>query len=92
MPLYFFDIYDNDELVTDEVGVELESLHEAREQALTLLPDLAREEMPDGDRRDFTAVVRCHERRIRYRTTLSIRGEWTEPPDESRSRSAVSGE
>jgi len=25
--------------------------------------------------------VRCHEGRIRYRSTLSIRGEWIEPPE-----------
>lgn len=83
MPRYFFDFYDNDRLTTDDVGVELANLHEARAQAQKALPDVTRELMPDGDRRDLTIVVRCAEKRIRLRTTLSMRSEWVEPPDDS---------
>jgi len=43
MPLSFFDVYDNDKLVTDDISVELGSLTKVREQALSLLPDIARD-------------------------------------------------
>jgi len=43
MPLSFFDVYDNDKLVTDDISVELGSLTKVRKQALSLLPDIARD-------------------------------------------------
>ena len=81
MPRFYFDVFDNGRLITDDVGTELPDLYEARKQALSLLPAVASDISPDGDQHDFTAVVRCHERRIRFRTTLSVRSEWIEPPD-----------
>ena len=80
MPLFYFDIYDDGKLARDEFGVELDSLYEAREQAIALLPDLARDGLPDGDSHDFTAVVRCTGGRVRYEATLSFRGNWVEAP------------
>lgn len=80
MPLYYFDLFDGDELVRDEFGVELDSLYEAREQAIALLPDLARDELPESENYEFVAIVRCREGRVRYRATLSLRGGWVEPP------------
>ncbi len=80
MPLYYIDLYDNETLARDEFGLELESLYEAREQAIALLPDMARHGLPDGDSHDYTAVVRCREGRVRYEATLSLRGGWVEPP------------
>lgn len=84
MPRFYFDVYENGELTTDDEGVDLKGLREARAQAQTLLPDLARDRLPDGDRQDFTIVVRCREKRIRLLTTMSIRSEWIEPPDGTR--------
>ncbi|RYC32396.1 hypothetical protein D3273_08370 [Lichenibacterium minor] len=80
MPLYYIDLYDNEVLARDEFGLELDSLYEAREQAIALLPDMARHGLPDGDSHDYTAVVRCHEGRVRYEVTLSLRGGWVEAP------------
>ena len=81
MPRYYFDLYDNDQLTTDDEGVELRDLYEAREQAQKVLPDITRDVMPDGDRRDLTVILRCHEKRIRLQTTLSMRTVWIEAPD-----------
>ena len=81
MPRYYFDFYDNDQLTTDEEGVELRDLYEAREQAQKVLPDITRDVMPNGDRRDFTVIVRCHEKRVRLQATLSMRSVWIEAPD-----------
>ena len=80
MPLYYFDLADNGAVVTDDFGVELEDLFEAREQAIALLPDMARDELPDGERHEFSAVVRCEDGRVRYVAKLVFTGRWVEPP------------
>lgn len=80
MPHYFFDIYDNDTLYRDDYGIELEDLYAAREQAIALLPDVARDSLPDGDHHTFKAVVKCREQRIRYVVSLTLAGSWIEPP------------
>ena len=81
MPHYFFDVFDGEQFWEDDFGVDLADLYHARAQAQSLLPDLAREKMPDGDRRDVSVVVRCHEGRCRYKATLSLIAEWVAPPD-----------
>ena len=81
MPMYFFDIDDSGEISRDVFGIELRDLYEARDQALSLLPDIARDHAVDAEHRTITAVVRCHEGRERYRTTLIVQGEWIEAPD-----------
>ena len=78
MPIFYIDVYDNEMLARDEFGLELDNLDEAREQAIALLPDMARQGLPDGDAHDYTAVVRCPEGRIRYEARLSLRGAWVE--------------
>lgn len=80
MPFYYFDLYDNDRLARDEFGTELDDLYEARDQALALLPDMARHGLRDGEDHDFTAVVRSRDGRVHYEATLSLRGGWVEPP------------
>ena len=80
MPIFFIDVYDNETLARDEFGLELDDLFEAREQAIALLPDMARQGLPDGDAHDYTAVVRCREGRVRYEARLSLRGGWVEKP------------
>ncbi len=81
VPMYYFDIDENGESSRDMFGVELANLYEARDQALSLLPDLASDRAVNGEHRTITAVVRCYEGRQRYRTTLTVDGEWIEPPD-----------
>ena len=80
MPIYYFDLFDGDKLVRDDFGIELDSLDEAREQAIALLPELARDELPEAESHEFVATVRCREGRVRYQATLSLRGGWVEPP------------
>ena len=53
MPRYFFDIHDGDHFTPDHEGVELESIEAAKDEAKKALPDIVKDEMPDGDRRDF---------------------------------------
>lgn len=77
MPRYFFDIDDTgQQMLHDDEGSELPGADQARLEALAVLPDLARDELPDGDRRAFTVVVRDDNGRSIFRATLSLHAEW----------------
>ena len=80
MPRYYFDVAANGALVTDRFGIELDDLDEAREQAIALLPDRARDELPEGDWYEFSAVVRGPDGRICYTAKLVFEGWWVDPP------------
>jgi Domain of unknown function (DUF6894) len=58
MPRFFFDISYCGSYHEDEVGVELAGLDEAKDQALQTLPDVAKYDIPDGNRRDCIITVR----------------------------------
>ena len=75
MPRYFFDIYSDGKLAADEFGLELDSFDEARDQAISILPDIARDELPDGERHDFVCEGRAAEGQTIYRAMLMYRGE-----------------
>ena len=74
MPRYYFDIIDNGVMSRDEFGVELASFEEARDQAQSLLPDIARAELPDGDQHTFVCDVREETRGLIYRGSLMYQG------------------
>jgi hypothetical protein len=76
MPRFFFDIDDGEERSTDLNGVELPDLAEARKNAIAILPDLAREELPDGDRRVFVCQARDESGKVVFIATLSLVAEW----------------
>lgn len=79
MPMYYFDIYDNGQLSRDDHGFDLASVGEARDQAIALLPDLARDELPDGERHSFVCVVRGPDGEACYRASLIFEGSWGLP-------------
>ena len=58
MPRFYFDTHDDDRFVPDNEGVELKGVEEAKAEAVAALPDMARDALPDGDRRDFVVMVR----------------------------------
>ena len=72
VPKFFFDIHDG-ELTTDDVGTDLPDLSAARDQAVTVLPDIARDELPDGDERVFQVVVRDEDGKPVFKATMSLR-------------------
>ena len=78
MPRYFIDTDDGDLLIVDDEGQVLLSEASARMFALDALPDMARDNMPDGDRRTFVVGVRDHTGEVIYRATLALKGEWVE--------------
>lgn len=74
MPRFFFDVRDAKGLHRDVIGEEFESFEDARQQAQALLPDIAREELPDGEYHLILCDVRDEDDRTVYRGEISYRG------------------
>jgi hypothetical protein len=72
MPRYFFDIHDGEVFTPDRQGLNLEDLEAAKAEAKRTLPEIVKDEMPDGDRRDFTVDVKDVAGQIVWRITLSL--------------------
>ena len=72
MPRFFFDIHDGEAFTPDREGLELEDLEAAKAEAKKTLPEIVKDEMPDGDRRDFTVDVKDIAGQIVWRVTLSL--------------------
>ena len=76
MPLYFFDLTDAGATVVDDTGTDLTDDAEARNEAIGLLPDIARDVMPDGDRHEITVAVRSERGQVVYEASLTLHGRW----------------
>ncbi|WP_336489296.1 DUF6894 family protein [Methylobacterium nigriterrae] len=76
MPRFFIDTDDGDLHVRDDEGQDLPDRAAAREIAIDVLPDMARSELPDGDRRTFTSSVRDESGTVIFRASLSLVAEW----------------
>ena len=72
MPRFFFDTYDGETFIPDDRGVVLEDLEQAKDEAVLGLPDMARDTLPDGDRRDYVVEVRDEAGRKVWRASLSL--------------------
>ena len=75
MPYYFIDFQDGDDLQRDRDGHEMESFERARAEAVALLPQVAKDELPDGEHRTFAVTLRDEKGVAVYRATLTFRGE-----------------
>jgi hypothetical protein len=75
MPRYFFDARDAGNVMRDEVGIELPDDKAARKHAATLLPDIARRGLPDGEDHSFGCDARNEGGSVVYRASLKYRGE-----------------
>ncbi|MBE7218370.1 MAG: hypothetical protein INR64_07865 [Caulobacteraceae bacterium] len=58
MPRFYIDTADDDLFMRDAEGLEFPDVEAAKAAAISALPDMARQKLPDGDRRTFLAVVR----------------------------------
>jgi hypothetical protein len=76
VPTYFFDIINAGTVTRDDYGVELADDDEARQQAIALLPDMARDEFPDGDQHEIIAKARNEGDEIVYEVSLALQGKW----------------
>jgi hypothetical protein len=75
MPRYFFDTTDTGLSQTDDVGTELVDLEAARGEVLAMLAGIARDELPDGDAREFVVRIRDDAGSILLTASLSLRVE-----------------
>ena len=77
MPRFYFDIADGPETGIDDDGLELLNVAAARTAALATLGEIAREELPDGDCRDFSISIRDENGHALLKATLALRVETT---------------
>lgn len=80
MPHFFIDTDDGDLPHHDDEGLDLPDVQAARNAAMSALPDMARDKLPDSDRRTFSAIVRNEAGTVLYTATLSLVGEWQVTP------------
>ncbi|PZN95348.1 MAG: hypothetical protein DCF30_19095 [Hyphomicrobiales bacterium] len=76
MPRYFIDSSDGTFSHIDSEGIELAGDDAARYLALDALPDMVREVLPDGDRREFAVCVRDAFGKVIYSASLTLAGAW----------------
>ena len=76
MPRYFFDVFDGEKLTRDEIGIELADLERVRSEAIQALPEIARDELPDGDVRVFSVQARAEGDRVIFTASLTFKAEW----------------
>ncbi|MGU3329360.1 DUF6894 family protein [Methylobacterium mesophilicum] len=79
MAYYTIDTDDDDLLVEGDYGENLTCRLAARRMALSALPDMVREKMPDSDCCMVKAIVRDEDGLEIYTATLTLVGEWTQP-------------
>lgn len=75
MPLYYFDVNDSGRDVPDHEGIELPDLTQARSQALRMLGEVAKNELPNSDRTGFAVTICSESGKALLTISLSVRGE-----------------
>ena len=76
MPRYWFAIVDAGDPTRDPHGVDLADDDEARDQAIGLLQEMMRFELPNGDRHEVVIKVRNERDQIVYEASLALDGRW----------------
>ena len=81
MPKFFVDFQDEGTVHRDDEGSELADFEQARNEAIGMLPQIAKDELPNGEHREFVATIRDHTGVAIYRATLTFHGEWLSTSD-----------
>lgn len=76
MPLYFFDVENQDILSEDDVGIECQSRNELRNIAIKALTEIANSAFPDGDHHIITVTVRDETGKPIFRASLRLDAGW----------------
>ncbi len=76
MPHFYIDTSDQERFNRDQEGYQFESVEAAKNAAVDALPDMARDELPDGDSRTFTAIVRDARGQTLVQATMSFAVTW----------------
>lgn len=77
MPRFFFDLYDGIGFVLDEEGQQFETKQLARNEALRILHDVARAEMPDHELVKITVKVRGETGAQVFEASLILSSGWS---------------
>ncbi|BCG83743.1 DUF6894 family protein [Mesorhizobium sp. 113-3-3] len=77
MDRYFFDVYNSEGQVLDEEGQLFASKESAKDEALRVLQDVARDEMPDRDLFKLTVKVRSENGADVFEASLILMSGWT---------------
>jgi hypothetical protein len=72
MPRFYFDFTNGQKDMRDDTGTSFQGVNEARAAAIKLLPDVAHEELPDGDQHVFSVRLRDESGRYLFHATLSL--------------------
>ena len=76
MPRFYIDTYDGTSFNADQQGVILKDRAAARYAAIDKLPDIARQVLPDGDRRVMMSQVWDKDRQPVFRAILTLTAQW----------------
>ena len=76
MPRFYIDTSDQQYFMRDLEGHDFEDIEAAKNAAVDALPDMARDDLPDGDSRTFIAVVRDETGRTLVQATMSFGVTW----------------
>ena len=87
MPRYYFDASDNESFTADEVGLDLQDIDAARDEAARGLADMARDALPEGMRRTLAIEVKDEFKRPLLRTALVFEVKYLGSPSAPRGRS-----
>ncbi|MDY0884772.1 DUF6894 family protein [Dongia soli] len=73
---YYFDIDSGRRATRDQIGSEFARPEDVRAAAIRVLPDIARDEWPDGDCRVMIVKVRDHKGSYVFQASLSLVSNW----------------
>jgi hypothetical protein len=78
MPSFFVDTSDGEHFVRDEIGLEVESLQSARDEAMDALRAMSQDMLIDGDFRELFAIIRDPSGRMLCKARMRIWCEWSD--------------
>ena len=76
MPHFYFDVADGEHLARDDDGLMFDDLATACREAVRVLPDVARDVLPNGTEKVISTSVRDDAGTILFRALLVFRCEW----------------
>jgi len=76
MPRFYFDTTDTGRTFIDDIGLDCGSREMARKEAISALPHMALDALPDGDFHDFSVAVRDETGHVVLRASLAFRASW----------------
>ncbi len=76
MPLYFFDIKDQDRFSEDDIGIECEPREDVRDAVIEALPDFARDLRLENSDNTITVTVRDEAGKIVFHASLTLNAGW----------------